>query len=634
MRRDVKKFVFLGVEKKRKFFFERAQEKGFIHFINPKPEKDRVIPEAVHEVTESIRILRGLPHAEQEENYSLLNREQIIHDILALSKKSEELMEEEILLSNEIQRISNFGNFIIDDIDYIEKEGHRFIQFFTARTNRFDNEPVPEGLIFVNTDRGLDYFIAINPHPVAYDRMAEFKIDRSLSTIEERHHEVVQEIRNTDHELLKYAKYNKYLHEVLIDRLNEYHLTSTEDYVQITMEDSLFAIEGWVPEDMVDRVTAFCDMMDVYLDEIAIEPSDDVPTFLENSGMGRWGEDLINIYDTPSATDKDPSLWVLIFFTFFFAFIVNDAGYGLIYLAIALFCKYKFPNVSKATKRFLNMMTFMSIGCVIWGAMVTSFFNVELAPDNPLRKVSLLDWIVEKKAEYHIEHKDATYQYWVKEYPKLAQVKDPHQFVGFKVGEKKPILLRFADNVLFEMALFIGVIHLMLSCLRYAHRNIPLIGWAFFLAGAYLYFGEYLKQPSFMNFLFGIPMERGGEAGFVMLIGGMAFAWISAIFLHGLRGLEEGTKVIQIFADTLSYLRLYALALAGAIVAATINEVASSVPLFLAVLLTVTSHAVNLLLSTMSGVIHGLRLNFLEWYHYSFEGGGKEFQPLKLMKME
>jgi V/A-type H+-transporting ATPase subunit I len=31
----------------------------------------------------------------------------------------------------------------------------------------------------------------------------------------------------------------------------------------------------------------------------------------------------------------------------------------------------------------------------------------------------------------------------------------------------------------------------------------------------------------------------------------------------------------------------------------------------------------------MGGVIHGLRLNFLEWYHYSFEGGGKRFNPLK-----
>jgi V/A-type H+-transporting ATPase subunit I len=50
--------------------------------------------------------------------------------------------------------------------------------------------------------------------------------------------------------------------------------------------------------------------------------------------------------------------------------------------------------------------------------------------------------------------------------------------------------------------------------------------------------------------------------------------------------------------------------------------------------LVLIAHFINLVLGTMGGVIHGLRLNFLEWYHYSFEGGGKKFQPLKLLKIE
>ena len=69
------------------------------------------------------------------------------------------------------------------------------------------------------------------------------------------------------------------------------------------------------------------------------------------------------------------------------------------------------------------------------------------------------------------------------------------------------------------------------------------------------------------------------------------------------------------FADTLSYLRLYALGLAGAIVGSTINEIASGMPLILGVLLIVVSHFINIILATMSGTIHGLRLNFIEWYH-------------------
>ncbi len=45
-------------------------------------------------------------------------------------------------------------------------------------------------------------------------------------------------------------------------------------------------------------------------------------------------------------------------------------------------------------------------------------------------------------------------------------------------------------------------------------------------------------------------------------------------------------------------------------------------------------HIVNLGLCIQAGVIHGLRLNFLEWYHYSFEGGGRAFNPLRLRKVK
>ena len=118
------------------------------------------------------------------------------------------------------------------------------------------------------------------------------------------------------------------------------------------------------------------------------------------------------------------------------------------------------------------------------------------------------------------------------------------------------------------------------------------------------------------------------------MLAGIGVAWVLAIIRHGWTGIFEVMVLIQVFADTLSYLRLYALGLAGAIVASTVNEIASGLPLMIGVLLILLSHFINIILSTMSGIIHGLRLNFLEFYHYSFEGGGKQFQPLKLLKKE
>ena len=49
-------------------------------------------------------------------------------------------------------------------------------------------------------------------------------------------------------------------------------------------------------------------------------------------------------------------------------------------------------------------------------------------------------------------------------------------------------------------------------------------------------------------------------------------------------------------------------------------------------LLILLGHCVNIGLCVMGGVIHGLRLNFLEWYHHCFEGDGRLFNPLRLKR--
>lgn len=636
MREDVHKFLFLGLEKDKEAFFQKAQEEGIIHFIDPNQSHHKEIPEDVQHLTAAIRILRGLPPREQEENYHSLDPDGVVDNILRLHEMNENFLEEMRVRKIEISRIEVFGDYSFEDIAFIEKKGNCKIQFFCARPNLFDEEPQPENLVYVTSDHGLDYYIAFNDHPVTYDRMIEMKFDQSLGHLQERQARIKEEQYKVEHELKVYAKYNEFLHHALVDKLNDYHLCDAQTYVQQTMDGKLFAVEGWVPANKGDRLQEIIGDFNIYSDEIAIEASDVVPTFLENHGFGRLGEDLVHIYDTPSTTDKDPSMWVLGGFALFFAFIIGDAGYGAVYLALALFLRYKFPNLKGAGKRVLNLFTVLCVGCVIWGTLMTSFFGMQIDLNNPLRKVSLVQWLAEKKAGYHLRHDDEMIQGWVKKYPELKGVKDPHEFVSYSPDpDKGPIILnRLTDNVMFELALFIGVVHLTLSLLRYTLRNWQNIGWVAFLVGAYLYFPLYLGTPSLLNYVGGIDLLKGGAFGFQLMLGGIGMAWILSIIRNGWTGIFEIMVLIQVFADTLSYLRLYALGLAGAIVGSTINEIASGMPLIIGILLILVSHFVNIILGTMSGIIHGLRLNFLEWYHYSFEGGGKQFQPLKLLKRE
>jgi V/A-type H+-transporting ATPase subunit I len=122
--------------------------------------------------------------------------------------------------------------------------------------------------------------------------------------------------------------------------------------------------------------------------------------------------------------------------------------------------------------------------------------------------------------------------------------------------------------------------------------------------------------------------------GYQMIYIGVSAAVLLALIQKRLKGLTEIMNVISIFADTLSYLRLYALALASTVMAETFNELGFEVGLAVGSLIILGGHSVNLLLGSMSGVIHGLRLNFLEWYHYSFQGGGRLFAPLHRFKKQ
>ena len=98
---------------------------------------------------------------------------------------------------------------------------------------------------------------------------------------------------------------------------------------------------GWVPPTQLQEAFNLAHSLDIFTDLLPTLPDEIPPTYLENKKAKKIGEDLVNIYDTPSYTDTDPSTWVLVFFSLFFAMIVGDAGYGLIFLATALFLQQK-----------------------------------------------------------------------------------------------------------------------------------------------------------------------------------------------------------------------------------------------------------------------------------------------------
>lgn len=135
-----------------------------------------------------------------------------------------------------------------------------------------------------------------------------------------------------------------------------------------------------------------------------------------------------------------------------------------------------------------------------------------------------------------------------------------------------------------------------------------------------------------VNFLHILSKLTATTVGLQMIYVGVILAVVIALIHKRLQGLFEVTHVMQVFADILSYLRLYALALASTILAETFNEMAGTIGFAIGILIIIVGHGINISLASGSAVIHGLRLNVIEWYHYSFEGGGRLFTPLKKLK--
>jgi V/A-type H+-transporting ATPase subunit I len=635
----MKKYIFIGLQSDLETFFERAQEKGLIEFLSRTKRKATDFPKHVQDLITALKILRKQPKVTPITPPTDLDPLKIASHIIEMYNWHEKLLEDRRSLQMEIDRIKPFGYFSIKELQSLEKEISRHIQFFCVKRTKAKKMAISEELIHVATEFDMDYFMSISKTILKFPGMIEMHIEKSLSDLKRELETVKQSLQSTEKELKEYAAYLPFLHEHLIHGFNAYHLDFSKSEVSTHMNDALFAIEGWIPGDRVHALFPLLEGLGIHAEEVAAEKDERIPTCMKNRGYSRIGEDLVHVYDTPATSDKDPSLWVFWAFALFFAIIVSDAGYGLIYLAIVLFLRKKFSPMKAGLRRVVRLFTIISCSCIVWGILSGSYFGLEFAPKHPLNRASLIYFLAEKKADYHLKVKDKEFWVWEEKFPSVENTSTGREFLQTGVSiengvETYDILDEFRDSIFMEIGLLIGVIHICLSLLRYARRHWAGIGWILAIWGGYLYFPSILNTTSLVNFLQLMPKHSAYEIGLQLLLSGVGLAVALSIVQKRWVGLLEITKVIEIFADILSYLRLYALGLATMILASTFNQLGREVGFVAGFFIILLGHGVNVVVGIIGGVIHGLRLNFIEWYHHSFEGGGKIFSPLKLLKVK
>ena len=222
-------------------------------------------------------------------------------------------------------------------------------------------------------------------------------------------------------------------------------------------------------------------------------------------------------------------------------------------------------------------------------------------------------------------------------------------------------IMDFGDQgTMMGLSILIGVGHLALANLiSYWHLRGSLqclspLGWAVLMGGGFALGAGVMGAAPGADWLaasLGMPVEQllgaAHTTGIVLLFLGAVLVLLFSskrpffpftpgnVFGRLLDGASQVTKVSKAFGDVLSYLRLFALGLASAQLAGTFNDLAhgaaehAGLGFLLAVLIIVVGHGINILLAIMSGVVHGLRLNCIEFFDWSLTEEGYSFQAFR-----
>jgi V/A-type H+/Na+-transporting ATPase subunit I len=353
-------------------------------------------------------------------------------------------------------------------------------------------------------------------------------------------------------------------------------------------KDHIFAVQGWVPVDQITAYQQFAESLGLAMLVDNPGPNDQPPTLLNNPLQVAGGQDLVNFYQTPGYRGWDPSAAVFFSFASFFAMILSDAGYAAV-LAILLALKWRSLGDSLRGQRLRILALDTLALSIIWGVLLGSYFGYTPSAESGLYRLKLLD-------------------------------------------------LNDFDSMM-RISVAVGVFHIMLANLIKAYyqvswttRLVP-IAWIAMVIGGFCYWLSIVT--TFQAILESIGLSLLGFGIVLLLFFGSDRPVQSpaTAFFRLFDGLKQLIGITQLFGDVLSYMRLFALGLASASLALTFNQLAMQVlhalpgpGLLFCILILLVGHALNLVLCLMSGVVHGLRLNFIEFYNWSVSDEGYPFK--------
>ncbi len=358
-------------------------------------------------------------------------------------------------------------------------------------------------------------------------------------------------------------------------------------------EDAIVTLVGYAPAEDQARVDAALDTTGVFYLKEAASLEDNPPIKLNNNRFVQQFEVLTDMYGRPAYDGFDPTPFISIFFLLFFAFCMGDCGYGLILIVIGLLLKKV-----DSFKDLAPLVVILGIGTTVIGFLFHTFFSIDIST-----------WKI---------------------FEPIKGIFLPAKIAGY-------------DGTM-VLALIVGVIHICLALCVKTYQETKNKG----LAGALGTWGWTLLIVG------GVIVGALALAGvlssettkWVIIVLGIVSALGIFVFNDpnrnklanvGMGLWDTYNTATGLLGDVLSYLRLYALGLAGAMLGMAFNNIGtmvlgdgSNALLWIPfVLIVVIGHTLNVAMCALGAFVHPLRLNFLEFFKNSgYEGAGRNYNPL------
>ncbi|MBQ3438805.1 MAG: ATPase V [Bacteroidales bacterium] len=585
------KYSFILLKGDQEGLLEKLQEIGLVDItrsVKPIDDKSAAIlaeAERKHALLQSldkVEIPEGLAHSAVSGDPEEVAKAALDH--LAELEEALQTAEKEAAASEP------WGEYDRDKLRAVEDAGIP-VHFHITPAKAFKAEWVDQyALSVVNELDGKVYYVVVgeDPLPDALKRgpkASVIDIQTRIATLQaniDREKAVLAGVKDVRGKIENAARRN----------LSDLDLYLASQAAVPAAENTLVTLVGYAPAEDEEAVTKALDATGEYYFKDAAAVEDNPPISFRNNKFVKMFEVLTDMYGRPAYNGFDPTPFIAVFFLLFFAFCMGDAGYGLILIVIGLLLKKV-----DSFKSFFPLVVTLGAATTVIGFLFHTFFSVDIS-----------QWSI------------------FQGFPFL-----PSKIAGY-------------DGTM-VLALVVGVLHISLAMIvktieetktKGFKESLGTWGWTLLIVGG-------VAVAAFA--LTGV-LDKAATKWVIIVLGVLSCLGIfvlNNIHRNPLINIGSGlwdtyNMASGLLGDVLSYLRLYALGLAGSMLGMAFNSIGAMIlgdgsnwamwiPFLLIV---IVGHTLNIAMCVLGAFVHPLRLNFLEFFKNSgYEAAGRNYNPLK-----